>query len=230
VRRSSRAAGAREQIAIDGPAGAGKSTAARLLAATLGYVYVDSGAMYRAVGLAAKRRGIDPDDAAAVAKLVRAVSLSADAAGTHVHLGDEDVTALIRTSDAGAWASRVAAHPRVRTRLLAQQRALAAKGGVVMDGRDIGTVVLPRAGCKFFLTASSDERAHRRYVEDRRGGAANDLAATRAEIEARDRRDRERATAPLVAAADAIVIDTSNLSPDAVVARMLKAVHARARP
>jgi cytidylate kinase len=99
-----------------------------------------------------------------------------------------------------------------------------------MDGRDIGTVVLPRAGCKFFLTASTDERARRRYVEDRRGGAANDLAATRAEIEVRDRRDRERATAPLVAAGDAIVIDTSNLSPDAVVARMLETVHARARP
>src|SRR5262249_4572183 len=157
---------ARGQIAIDGPAGAGKSTVARMLARALGYIYVDSGAMYRAVGLAAKRRGVDPDDAAAVAKLVTAVRLSADAAGTHVHLGDEEVTAQIRASDAGAWASRVASHPHVRTRLLAQQRVLAAEGGVVMDGRDIGTVVLPRAGCKFFLTASAEERARRRHAED----------------------------------------------------------------
>jgi len=216
-------------VAIDGPAGAGKSTVARALARELGFSYLDSGAMYRAVGLAAKRRGIDPDDAAAVARLVPAVTLSADASGTHVHLGDEDVTGLIRQPDAGAWASRVAAHPRVRTRLLAQQRALAAKGGVVMDGRDIGTVVLPDAGCKFFLTASTDERARRRYAEDS-GGSGADLAATRAEIEARDRRDRERATAPLVAAVDAITIDTSDLTPDAVVARMLGAVRARARP
>ncbi|HEY2386684.1 MAG TPA: (d)CMP kinase [Candidatus Binatia bacterium] len=216
-------------MAIDGPAGAGKSTAARMLAARLGYVYVDSGAMYRAVGLAAKRRGIDPDDAAAVARLVPAVTLSADAAGTHVHLGDEDVTGLIRAPDAGGWASRVAAHPRVRTRLLAQQRALAAKGGVVMDGRDIGTVVLPGARCKFFLIASTDERARRRHAEDG-GGSTGNLAATRAEIEARDRRDRERATAPLVPAADAIAIDTSDLTPDEVVVRMLEAVHARARP
>ncbi len=230
VRRPSRGAAARGQIAIDGPAGAGKSTAARLLAAALGYVYVDSGAMYRAIGLAAKRRRVDPDDAAAVVSLVPAVTLAADERGTHVHIDGEDVTNEIRMPDAGAWASRVAAHPRVRRRLLAQQRALAARGGVVMDGRDIGTVVLPKAGCKFFLTASTAERARRRHAEDRRAGASGDLAATRSEIEARDRRDRARAIAPLVAAADAIVIDTSRLSPEGVVARMLEAVRARARP
>jgi cytidylate kinase len=200
------------------------------LAAALGYVYVDTGAMYRAVGLAAKRQGINPDDPQAVAPLVAGVTLSADTKGTHVHLDGQDVTAELRTPEAAAWASRIAAHALVRARLLSQQRVLAAKGGVIMDGRDIGTVVLPDAAYKFFLTASTDERAQRRHAEDVGGGISGDLAATRAEIEARDRRDRERAIAPLVAAADAFVIDTSTLTPKAVVARMLRTVRARARP
>ncbi len=230
VRRPSRAAGARGQISIDGPAGAGKSTVARLLARALGYIYVDTGLMYRAVGLAAKRSGIDPDDAAAVAPLVENVTLSADRSGTRVHLEGRDVTAELRGPDAGSWASRIAAHALVRTRLLAQQRALAERGRVVMDGRDIGTVVLPGADCKFFLTASADERARRRSAEDVGRGGRSDLAATRAELEVRDRRDRERAAAPLCAAADAVVIDTTSLTPDAVVERMLETVRARARP
>ena len=217
-------------IAIDGPAGAGKSTAARRLAAVLGYRYVDSGAMYRAVGLAARRRGVDPDDAEVVATLVVAVTFVVDAGGTRVLLEGEDVTAEMRAPDAGAWASRVAAHALVRARLLDRQRELAADGGVVMDGRDIGSVVFPDADCKFFVTASADERARRRQAEDAANGVASDLAATRAEIEARDRRDTERAVAPLRAAADAIVIDTSTLTPDAVVARMLERVRACARP
>ena len=222
--------GRRLTIAIDGPAGAGKSTAARRLAAALGYTYVDSGAMYRAVGLAARRKGVDPDDGDAVAALVAGVTLVADAGGTRVLLDGEDVTADLRAADAGTWASRVAALPRVRAELLDRQRALATDGGVVMDGRDIGTVVFPGADCKFFLTASADERARRRQAQDAGNGVAGDLAATRAEIEARDRRDRERAVAPLRAAPDAIVIDNSALTADAVVARMLEAVRARARP
>jgi CMP/dCMP kinase len=230
VRRPSRGAAARGQIAIDGPAGAGKSTAARLLAAALGYIYVDTGAMYRAVGLAAKRRGIDPDDQDAVAPLVAGVTLSVDAHGTRVHLDGRDVTAELRTPDAAAWSSRIAAHALVRTRLLARQRALAEKGGVIMDGRDIGTVVLPNADYKFFLTASTDERARRRHAEDLGGGTPIDLAATRAEIAARDERDRARAVAPLVPAADAFVIDTSTMNAEAVVARMLQTVRERARP
>jgi cytidylate kinase len=217
-------------IAIDGPAGAGKSTAARRLAAALDYTYVDSGAMYRAVGLAARRHGVDPDDAAAVAALVDGVTLVADAGGTRVLLDGDDVTRELRAPDAGAWASRVAPHALVRARLLDRQRALAAEGGIVMDGRDIGTVVFPDAECKFFLTASTDERARRRQAEEAGSGAASDLAATRAEIEARDRRDRDRSIAPLRAAPDAIVIDNSTLTVDAVVARMLEAVRARARP
>jgi cytidylate kinase len=217
-------------IAVDGPAGAGKSTAARGVAAALGYTYVDTGAMYRAVGLAARRRGVDPGDAEAVAALVDGLSLVPDSGGTRILLDGADVTVELRAPDAATWASRVAALPAVRARLLDRQRALAAEGGVVMDGRDIGTVVFPDADCKFFLIASTDERARRRHAEDADGGMPTDLAATRADIEARDRRDRERAVAPLRAAGDAVVIDTSSLTPEGVMARMLEVVRARARP
>lgn len=219
-------------VAIDGPAGAGKSTAARRLAAALGYPYVDSGAMYRAVGLAARTRGVNPGDPAAVAALVDLVDLAVDDAGggTRVLLGGRDVSDDIRAPDAGEWASRVAIHPPVRERLVARQRTLAAEGGIVMDGRDIGTVVFPDAECKFFLIASTDERARRRHADDAAAGTPSDVAMTRADLEARDRRDRERAVGPLRAAPDAIVIDTSALTPDAVVTRMLEVVHARARP
>lgn len=217
-------------VAIDGPAGAGKSTAARRLARTLGYTYIDSGAMYRAVGLAAHRRGLDADDTDAIALLAEGVTLVPGADGARVLLDGVDVTGELRGPEVGAWASRVAAQPVVRARLLDRQRALAAVGGVVMDGRDIGTVVFPGADCKFYLTASTDERARRRHAEDSARGVAGELAATRAELEARDRRDRERAIAPLRPADDAITIDTSTLTPDEVVARMLETVRARARP
>ncbi len=217
-------------VAIDGPAGAGKSTAARRLAAALGYTYVDSGAMYRAVGLAVRRHGTDPDDAAAIAELVERVTFVADPDRTRVLLDGADVTAELRAPEAGAWASRIARHALVRERLVARQRALAADGGIVMDGRDIGTVVFPDARYKFFLTASADERARRRQAQDAGGGVASDLAAARADIDMRDRRDRERAIAPLRPAADAVVIDNSTLTPDAVVARMLETVRTRARP
>ncbi len=234
ARRPSRGAAERGQnqlvITIDGPAGAGKSTAARRLAAALGYAYVDSGAMYRAVGLAARRHGIDPEDAAAIADLVERVTFVAEPECTRVLFDGADVTAELRAADAGAWASRIATHALVRERLVERQRALAAEGGIVMDGRDIGTVVFPDARHKFFLTASADERARRRQAQDAGSGVARDVSAARAEIDARDRRDRERAIAPLRPAADAIVIDNSALTPDAVLARMLKTVRARARP
>ncbi len=154
-------------IAIDGPAGAGKSTLARRLAHALGYTYVDSGSMYRVVGMAAREQGIDPANAAALATLVDALDfvLQPDATGQRVLLEGRDVTDELRTPLAGEWASRVGAIPEVRTRLVARQRRLGADGGIVMDGRDIGTVVFPHADCKFFVTASPAERARRRARE-----------------------------------------------------------------
>ena len=221
-------------IAVDGPAGAGKSTAARDLAARLGYTHVDSGAMYRAVGLAAYERGVDPADAAALGALVDALDLRFEFVDARrearVLLDGRDVSVAIRTPAAGEWASRVAPVPEVRTRLVVRQRALAHGGGVVMDGRDIGTVVFPDADCKFFVTASAGERARRRQAEQAPDAAAGDFSATQAEIEARDRRDREREHSPLVQAVDAVVIDTDALTPEAVVTRMLEVVQARARP
>ena len=219
-------------IAIDGPAGVGKSTVARALAAHLGYRHVDTGAMYRVVGLAARTRGVDPADAPALATLAAglAFELVPAADGQRVLLDGRDVTAALRTPEAGECASRVATVAPVRAALVARQRTLAAQGGIVMDGRDIGTVVLPDADCKFFLTASVAARAERRRGDLAGGGPAPAVAAVRREIEARDRRDRARAHSPLRAARDAVVIDTTALDPAAVLARMLEEVAARARP
>lgn len=211
-------------IAIDGPAGAGKSTAARALARALGYRYFDSGTLYRAVGVAARRRGLDPADGKALAALVAGLRIAVE--GERVLLDGDDVTAAIRAPEAGDWASRVAAVPEVRRGLIDRQRDLAAAGGIVMDGRDIGTVVLPDADRKFFVTASLTERARRRQAEH----PEEEPAAVRAAIAARDRRDAERAVAPLRAAPDAVVIDTSGLGPAAVLDALLAAVHGRARP
>jgi len=218
-------------IAIDGPAGAGKSTAARALAARLGYAYVDSGAMYRAVGLVARERGIDPADGAALGAVVArlAITFRPGPEGQRVLLGGRDVTEAIRAPEAGEWASRVAAVQAVRARLVERQRGLGAEGGVVMDGRDVGTAVFPDADCKFFLTASVEERARRRQADVRAAGGADTLAATRQAVEERDRRDRERAHSPLRPAADAIVVDTSTLTPAEVVERLLATVRACAR-
>jgi cytidylate kinase len=219
-------------VAIDGPAGAGKSTAARALATALGYTYLDTGAMYRAVGVAAREARLDPTDVTALASLVDGLSLTVRSEGgtTRVFLGDREVTETIREPWVAEWASRVAAVPVVRERMVARQRTLAATGGVVMDGRDVGTVVFPDAECKFYLTADAEERARRRRDDHRAAGAQPPpLAELRAEIEARDQRDRERAHSPLRIAPDAIVLDTTGLAPDAVVARMLEVVRARAR-
>jgi cytidylate kinase len=217
-------------IAIDGPAGAGKSTLARALANRLGYTYVDSGAMYRAVGLAAAERGIDPTDPVALAALVAGLDLALEPGplGQRVRLGGRDVTDAIRTAHAGEWASRVAAMPVVRASLVVRQRALGAAGGVVMDGRDIGTVVFPDADCKFFVTASAAERARRRAREI--GAPDADLPAIQHEIEARDHRDSTRANSPLRAAADAESVDTTGLTAEEATRHLLERVLERARP
>jgi len=216
-------------IAIDGPAGAGKSTLARALAAALGYTYVDSGAMYRVVGLAAHERGIDLDDAPALAALVATLdfTLQPDPSGQRVLLEGRDVTDAIRTTAAGERASRVAAVPEVRSGLVARQRALGAAGGIVMDGRDIGTVVFPDAHCKFYVTASVAERARRHALDV--GAPAEQLPAIQHQIETRDRRDSERTHSPLAAAPDAELVDTTGQSVDALVTRLLQRVLERAK-
>jgi cytidylate kinase len=215
-------------VAIDGPAGAGKSTLARALARALGYTYVDSGAMYRVVGLAARERGVDPADAAALADLLDGLdfALRPEPGGQRVLLEGRDVTEDLRTPTAGEWASRIAAFPEVRTRLVERQRRLGDAGGVVMDGRDIGTVVFPNADCKFFVTASAAERARRRAHEI--GASEADLPRIQQDIEARDRRDSERAHAPLRAAADAETIDTTGLTAEEAAGRLLARVMERA--
>jgi cytidylate kinase len=217
-------------VAIDGPAGAGKSTAARLLATKLGYTLLDTGAIYRVMALRARERGIAWDDGPGVAALADALELSfrLDGALNRVFVGADDVSAAIRTPEISDGASRVSALPEVRAALLGIQRRIGAAGSVVVEGRDIGTVVFPGAEAKFFLTATTDERARRRVAELTAAGRPVDLAQTRAEIVARDERDSTRAAAPLRRADDAIEIDSSALGPDAVVERMAAVVRARA--
>jgi CMP/dCMP kinase len=206
-------------IAVDGPAGAGKSTASRTLAGRLGYAYVDTGAMYRAVGVIAHRRGVALDDDEALARLVGGLRFEPrDVGGLAVD--GTDVSVEIRRADAGELASRVSTRPVVRERLVALQRALGAGGGVVMEGRDIGTVVFPNAEVKLYLTADPIERAHRRAAELRARGETVDEAALAREIAARDERDSARSHSPLRPATDALRLDTTGLTLEQVVARM----------
>jgi CMP/dCMP kinase len=201
-------------IAIDGPAGAGKSTVARGVAAALGATYLDSGAMYRAVALATLRRGLDPDDAASVSDLAAGLEIGFD--GEAVLLDGENVSTEIRTPQTTAAASRVSVHPGVRDALVERQRELIASGPYVAEGRDIGTVVSPESPLKVFLNASGDERARRRAAES--GEPVEEVLA--AQIE-RDGRDREREHGAMVAAEDAVELDTTGLTVDEVVARVV---------
>ncbi|MFR3790972.1 MAG: (d)CMP kinase [Blautia massiliensis (ex Durand et al. 2017)] len=203
-------------VAIDGPSGAGKSTLARRLAADLGYVYVDTGAMYRAIGLYASRQGADLHDEAAVAALLPQIRLDIRLVdGTQrVYLNGEDVSEAIRAEAIGMAASAVSAHGAVRAFLLETQRGMAAGQNVLMDGRDIGTVVLPDATVKIFLTASPEARARRRCLELRQKGKDADYDTVLADIRQRDEQDMNRPIAPLRQAEDAIRIDTSTIDFD----------------
>lgn len=200
-------------VAIDGPAGAGKSTLARRLAAELGYIYVDTGAMYRAIGLYALRAGKDPKDNAAVDALLPDIRLRlASIEGEqHIYLNDEDVSGAIRTEQAGMAASAVGANPAVRAFLLELQRDMARTQDVLMDGRDIGTVVLPDASVKIFLTASPEARAERRWKEYQAKGVDLSFEKVLSDVKQRDEQDMHRAAAPLRQAEDAVLLDTSAL-------------------
>lgn len=198
-------------IAIDGPAGAGKSTIAKALAQRLQYIYIDTGAMYRAIGLFTLRSGVDGRDAPGVIDLLPKIQLElCFLDGTqHILLNGEDVSREIRTPQASAYSSMVSAIPQVRSFLLEFQRSFARRSHVLMDGRDIGTVVLPDADCKIFLTASSEARARRRFDELRERGETASYEEILAAIRQRDEQDSSRAAAPLKAAEDAVVVDTT---------------------
>ena len=215
-------------VAVDGPAGAGKSSASKGLAERLGFRHVDTGAMYRVIGVLARDGGIAADDDDALRRLVDGIVF--DRVDEEIVAGGRNLTRAIREGDAGDWASKVSTRPVVRERLVALQRRLGAGGGVVMEGRDIGTVVFPDAPVKVFLTAAPRERARRRAVELRAKGEVVDEEALATAIAARDRRDSERAEAPLRPAADAVVLDTSGLDLASVIDRLvaLVAPHLRA--
>jgi cytidylate kinase len=209
-------------IAIDGPSGAGKGTVARSVAATLGYRHVDSGAMYRAVGWKAVRDGVALDDEAAVAALAEASRI--DVSEARVTLDDVDVTRAIRTPEIDRAATAVARLPRVREVLVARQRAMGAGGAIVMEGRDIGTVVFPDADVKVYLDAAPDERARRRALDPAHSAGPIGVAEVKTLLTERDRSDRTRAVSPLYAAPDALVIDTTAKDIDQVVREVLKIV------
>ncbi len=209
-------------VAIDGPAGAGKSTVARAVADALGVGYLDTGSMYRALTLAALRSGVPVDDGAALADLAREhpVTLANGPAGVRVIMRGDDVTMAIREADVTGAVSQVAAHPDVRHEMVARQREIMDQGDWVCDGRDIGSVVFPGAEVKVFLTASVDERARRRHAELVARGEDVDLRAIRDDVERRDLADSSRATSPLVVADGAVVVDTTGMGIDQVVARI----------
>jgi cytidylate kinase len=218
-------------VSIDGPVGAGKSTVARILAKKLGYQYIDSGAMYRAVACAAFREGIDLNDESALSFLINRMKIEfREAHGKmRTYLWDEDISDEIRSPEASQASSRISVLPEVRRRLVALQRQMGEQsdGGVVMEGRDIGTVVFPDADIKFFLDGSPEERARRKHQELRSVGVHTDLSETMREITIRDERDRQRALSPLRPAEDCMVIDSTELEVEQVVHLMLDKIRGR---
>lgn len=211
-------------IAIDGPAGAGKSTIAKAVAEKLAYTYIDTGAMYRAVALAALAGGVAADDEARLTEIAAAadIDMRPEAGVNRIFLNGADVTEDIRRPEVGAMASPVSAVGGVREHLVAAQRKLAGRGCVVMDGRDIGTVVLPDADCKIFLTADLDERVERRFAELVAKGQDITREAVRDDIATRDWRDSHRENSPLRQAEDAVLLDSTGMSIDEVLSRVLK--------
>jgi len=214
-------------IAIDGPAGAGKSTIARRVAARLGFLYVDTGAMYRALGLWALRAGVDLQDAQRLGRLAAAARIDFAANGTRVLLNGEDVTEAIRSPEVSAAASLISTYPIVRRAMVAEQRRIGSHSSVVMEGRDITTVVFPEADVKIYLDAAPETRAQRRLHELAERGQQLTPAQVAAELAERDRRDRSRAEAPLVQAPDAVLIDTTSLSIEQVEEAVLKLIRQR---
>lgn len=215
-----------EIVTIDGPSGGGKSTISRLLAKELGFAFLDTGAMYRAVGLAVQRAGLAVEEGEPLAALLAGleIDLVATAGDTGVILNGEDISAIIRSPEMAMLASRVSALSMVRGYLTEMQRQIGAKGGVVTEGRDTGTVVFPGAAHKFFLDASPEERARRRVAQLREQGRQVDEQEILAQIIERDQADSNRAHAPLKAAADAVIVDSSHLDIAGVVALMLEQV------
>ncbi len=213
-------------IAIDGPAGAGKSTIAKLTAKQLGFIYVDTGAMYRAMGVFLMRRGVDPADAAAISAECREadITIRYENGEQVVYLNGENVNGVIRTEEAGTMASLTSKNPDVRKKLVELQQRLAADADVVMDGRDIGTCVLPNARVKVYLTAGSAVRAERRYKELTAKGETCDIETIEADIIERDRQDMTREISPLVQAKDAVLIDSSDMTIEEVAEKIMALV------
>ena len=216
-------------IAIDGPAGAGKSTVAKALAEALGAMYLDTGAMYRAFGLAMLRAGVDVNDHDAVAARTEDVDIMVEpsAEGQRIYLAGEDVTGAIRTPEVAGAASSISAVAEVRERMVALQRKIASGHDVIMDGRDIGTVVLPNATLKVYLTASPEARAQRRCAELEEKGQPEPFEKVLEDIRARDYRDTHRAASPLRPAEDAVLLDTSDMDRDQVVEALRRMAEAR---